>query len=242
MKHLKTLLLSSLLFIQASANADDIQHKISIQHKTSTKQDAGIGIGAIIGGALVGPPGAIIGAAGGSWFGARETKADKKIASLEKQLNAKSIELAYQQNEYAKTRAEFQKEFQRVVHSQEIQSLEKLSQGISYVIYYKTNDAEIRHDIRPQIQQLVELIKPYPQIQIQIEGHADHRGSENYNLALSKKRIDKVRAEFINAGISYKRLQTQAYGERKTTAKRGDTEAYMFDRRVTINLSLDREA
>ena len=231
----KTLLFVSLLGIQSIASADDIQHL------SSTKESTGFGVGAIIGGLLAGPPGAIIGAAGGSWFGHRETEADKTIAKLEKELNAKSIELAYQQNELATTKVAFQNEFQRVVHSQEIQSLEKLSKGISYVIYYKTNDAEIRHDIRPQIKQLIELIKPYPQIQVQIEGHADSRGTEQYNLALSKKRINKVRAEFINAGISDKRLHGHAYGEKQTRATKGDTEAYVFDRRVTINLTLDRE-
>lgn len=236
MKFLNILLFISLLGIQSIANADDIQNI------SSTKENAGFGIGAIIGGLLAGPPGAIIGAAGGTWFGNRETIADKTIAALEKELNAKSMELAYQQNELAYIRETFKEELQHVVHSQEIQSLEKLSQGISYVIYYKTNDAEIRQDVRPQIQQLVELIKPYPQIQIQIEGHADFHGSEKYNMALSKKRIDKVRDEFISAGISSNRLQTHAYGERQTTAKQGDNEAYVFDRRVTINLTLDREA
>ncbi len=235
MKIFNTILFISLLGIQSIATADDIQ-QIS-----SAKEGTGFGIGALIGGLLAGPPGAIIGAAGGSWFGTRETEADNTIASLEKQLNVKSIELAYQQNELANTREAFKQEFQHVVHSQEIQSLEKLSQGISYVIYYKTNDAEIRNDIRPQIQQLVELVKPYPQIKIQIEGHADYRGSESYNMNLSKKRINNVRSEFINAGISSQRLQYHAYGERQSTAQQGDNEAYMFDRRVTINLTLNHE-
>jgi len=231
----KTLLFASLLSIQSIANADDIQHL------SSKKESAGFGVGAIIGGLLAGPPGAIIGAAGGSWFGHRETETDRTIAKLEKELNAKSIELAYKQNELATTKADFQNEFQRVVHSQEIKSLEKLSQGISYVIYYKTNDDSIRQDIRPQIKQLIELIKPYPQIQVQIEGHADSRGSEKYNMALSRKRINKVRTEFINAGIPDERLRTHAYGEKQTRATEGDIEAYVFDRRVTINLTLDRE-
>ncbi len=235
MKLSKTILFISLLGIQTLANADDVQHI------SSAKENAGFGIGAIIGGLLAGPPGVIIGAAGGTWFGNRKTEADREIAALEKALNTKSMELAYQQNEMKYIREAFNKELQHVVHSQEIQSLEKLSQGISYVIYYKTNDSEIRQDINPQIQQLAELIKPYPQIQIQIEGYADFRGSENYNLALSKERINKVRNKFIDAGISENRLQTHAYGERLTTAEQGDKEAYVFDRRVTINLTLNRE-
>jgi outer membrane protein OmpA-like peptidoglycan-associated protein len=235
MKLLKTIFFINLLATQSIANADDIQHI------ASTKENAGFGIGAIVGGLLAGPAGAIIGAAGGSWFGTRETQADKAIADLEKELNAKSMELAYQQNELDYIREQFKNELQHVVHSQEIQSLEKLSQGISYIIYYKTNDAEIRHDIRPKIQQLVKLIKPYQQIQIQIEGHTDFRGSEEYNLSLSKKRIDNVRSEFINAGVSSNRLQTHAYGEKQTSAKLGDEESYIFDRRVTISLTLSQE-
>jgi sortase system peptidoglycan-associated protein len=235
-KIFKRYLLVSLLSIQSVAHADDIQHI------SSNKENAGFGIGAIIGGLLAGPPGAIVGAAGGAWLGTRETQTDKAIASLEKELNAKSIELAFQQNELANTRAEFHNEFQRVVQNREIQSLEKLSQGISYVIYYKTNDEEIRHDVRPQIQKLAELVKSYPQIQIQIEGHADRRGSKVYNLALSKRRIDRVRSEFLKVGIPDNRLQMHAYGEHKASVIRGDQEALFFDRRVTINLTLDREA
>ena len=232
----RTLLIFSLLGMQSIANADDIQHI------SSTKESAGFSVGAIIGGLLAGPPGAIIGAAGGSWFGHRETESDKTIAKLEKELNAKSIELAFQQNELAASKNKFEKEFQRVVHSKEIQSLEKLSQGISYVIYYKTDDDSIRRDVLAQVQQLIQLIKPYPQIQIVIEGHADLRGSEQYNLALSNKRINKVRSEFINAGIPAKRLHSYAYGEKQTQTKLGETEEYIFDRRVTINLTLNREA
>lgn len=237
MKSSHALVLISLLLFQSFVSADDIQHK-----PLPNKEGAGFSIGAIIGGLLAGPPGVIVGAASGGWFGNHKAESDRMIAALEKELNAKSIELAYQQNELANTKAKFQEEFKQVVLSNEIRSLEKLSQGISYVIYYKTNDVEIQNEVLPRIQQLANLVKPYPQIKIQIEGYADFRGSENYNLNLSKKRIESVRSEFLKAGIPNKRLQTHAYGEYRAMAKEGDKEAYVFDRRVTINLTLDREA
>lgn len=212
------------------------------QNSDPTKGNVGFGLGALIGGLLAGPPGAVVGAASGTWFGVREADNDNTIATLEKELNAKSIELAYQQNELTKTKATFEKEFQKVKYNNEIQSLEKLSQGISYVVYYRTNDAEIREDIYPQIHQLAELIKPFPQIKIQIAGYADQRGSKDFNLNLSKKRVDNVQAIFINAGVPNQRLQLQAHGENAATANIGDTEGYIFDRKVTINLTLDREA
>ncbi|MFT5396125.1 MAG: outer membrane protein OmpA-like peptidoglycan-associated protein [Gammaproteobacteria bacterium] len=237
MKLITTLTLVLLLSTQFNVNAKEVQ-----QDPYPTKGNVGFGLGALIGGLLAGPPGAVIGAASGTWFGVRETDTDTTIAAQEKELNAQSIELTYQQNELANTKKKFKEEFQQVVNNREIQSLEKLSQGISYVIYYKTNDAEIRTDVLPQIRQLAELIKPYPKIKIQIAGYADHRGSLDFNLLLSKKRADKVRAAFIDAGISNQRFQLQAHGERAATAKQGDKEAYVFDRRVTINLTMDMEA
>ena len=236
MKSTHILLLASLISIQTQVRADDIQHALQ-----ANKEVSGFRIGALIGGLLAGPPGAILGATSGGWFGVREAETDKTIASIEKQLNAKSIELAYQQNELANTKAQYEKEFQQVVLNREIQSLEKLSNGISYVVYYKTNATEIRTDVRPQIQQLAELIKPYSKIQIRIEGYADRRGTEQYNQLLSKERIRHVRAEFLKAGIPSNRLQTQAYGERRAAAEKDDHESYVFDRRVTINLTLDHE-
>ena len=236
MKFLKTIILISLISLQSIVAANDIQTE-----PASTKENIGFGIGTLIGGVLAGPIGVVIGAGGGTWLGARENKTDKTIASLEKELNAKSIEIAYQQNELAETKEKYKKEFQKVMLNKETRSLEKLSEGISYVIYYKTNEAEIHHAILPEIQKLANLIKTYPEIKIQISGYADYRGSDNHNLVLSKERVSNVRTEFIKAGISNQRFQTHAHGESKASANEGDTESYVFDRRVTISLTLNQE-
>ena len=236
MKTLKAMILISIICFQSIVVANDNQNE-----PASHKENIGFGLGTLIGGMLAGPVGVIVGAGGGTWLGARENETDETIANLEKELNAKSIEIAYQQNELAETKRKFHEEFQKVVHSQETQSLEKLSQGISYVIYYKTNDAKINLAVLPKIKNLASLIKTYPQIQIQINGYTDFRGSNKYNLALSKERIRNVKSEFISAGISNQRFQTHAYGEHKASAYEGDTESYVFDRRVTINLSLNKE-
>ena len=86
MKFLKTIILISLISLQSIVAANDIQTE-----PASTKENVGFGIGTLIGGVLAGPIGVVIGAGGGTWLGARENKTDKTIASLEKELNAKSI-------------------------------------------------------------------------------------------------------------------------------------------------------
>ena len=236
MKLFKTIILIGLISIQSIAVANDNK-----QNYASTKENVGFGVGSLIGGLIAGPIGVIVGASGGTWLGARENETDETIANLEKKLNEKSIEIAYQQNELAETKRKFHEQFQKVVNSQETRSLEKLSQGISYVIYYKTNEAEIHHAILPEIQKLANLIKTYPEIKIQINGYTDYRGSNSHNLVLSKERVNNVQAEFIKAGISNQRFQTHAHGESKASAYEGDTESYVFDRRVTISLTLNQE-
>ena len=235
MKLFKTLILICLIGYQ-SVNAEDTETNYA-----STKENIGFGLGSLIGGLIAGPVGAVVGAGGGGWLGDRENKTDETIASLEKELNEKSIQLAYQQNELAETKSKFQQEFQKVMLKKEIHSLEKLSDGISYTIYYKTNDAKINQDILPEIHNLAKLLKEYPKIQIQISGYTDYRGSDNYNLKLSKERIENVRNEFLKVGITNNRFQIQAHGEREASAYEGDSESYVFDRRVTINLTLNQE-
>ncbi len=233
---IKSGLLISLLLSQPLVSANE-----AIQEQDQTKASVGFGLGAIIGGLIAGPPGFVIGAASGGLFGGHEDKHDQEIETLENELNIKTIELAFQQNELAKTRASFENEFKRVMLDREIRELQKLSQGISYVIYFKTNDASINQDVMPRISQLADLIKPYPQIKIRIEGFADARGDAASNEALSQNRINSVKKVFVKSGITNKRIQTQAFGEQHAKASQRDIEEYIYDRRVTINLTLDKE-
>ena len=63
--------------------------------KPQLPENIGFGLGTLVGGVLAGPIGVIVGASGGTWLGARESETDETIAALEKELNAKSIEIAY---------------------------------------------------------------------------------------------------------------------------------------------------
>ena len=236
MKLFKTIILIGLIGIQSIAVANDNK-----QNYASTKENVGFGVGSLIGGLIAGPIGVVVGAGSGIWLGDRENKTDESIANLEKELNEKNIQIAYQQNELTKTKVKFQQEFQKVLNKNEMHSLKKLSDGISYTIYYKTNDAQINNNVLPEIKKLASLLKEYPTIQIQINGYTDYRGTDSDNLILSKKRIENVRDEFIKAGISEQRFQMHAYGEREAFAYEGDQESYVFDRRVKIKLTLNQE-
>jgi sortase system peptidoglycan-associated protein len=217
-------------------------YALDLPHTPSTgKENAGFGIGAIIGGLLGGPPGIVIGAAGGTWLGARDTKKDNEIVSLEKRLQDKKIEIAYLQSEFVRVQSQFAQDIQKVKLEQNRSALEQLSQGISLTVYFRTDSADINTEIKPRIKRLVELIREFPEISVQLEGHADRRGTITHNMELSKERIKGVQNEMVNAGLSKQRIQVHAYGESQAIATDSDIEGYIFDRRVTLHLTLDTE-
>jgi sortase system peptidoglycan-associated protein len=207
----------------------------------TNKENTGFGIGAIIGGLLGGPPGIVIGAAGGTWLGAHDSGKDNEIATLGKRLQDKEVELAYLQSEFAKARSRFASDLQNVKLEKEKTALKQLSHGISLAIYFRTDSADITPETAPRIKRLVKLISQFPEIRLQLEGHADRRGSKTHNMKLSQKRINTVRGELMNAGFPEQRIHTHAYGEAQAVADGDDIEGFIFDRKVIIQLTLDTE-
>lgn len=202
-------------------------HAAPPEQAASTKSDLGFGIGALVGGLLGGPPGAVIGAAGGAWIGAHEHKQDKARAAMDAELTRSRSELAALSSKLAKARA--------AAHAHAL-SLEELRQGVSFDVYFRTDKATIEPELRRQLAELAETLRSYPGVSIDLSGYADRRGTPRYNQHLSQRRAAAVRRVLTRAGIPKARIHTEAYGDSRATAAIGDTEGYVFDRRVTLRL------
>ena len=76
-----------------------------------------------------------------------------------------------------------------------------------------------RHDLSPEaeatLQKQAALLQLYPQIVITIEGHADERGTREYNLALGERRADAVRNYLTALGVSADRVTVISYGKER---------------------------
>ncbi len=214
---------------------------MATEEAASDKEGIGFGLGAIVGGLIAGPPGAVIGAAAGTWFGGKETQEDKKLHALEKQVQDKEIEIAYLQEQFDLAQSRFEHDLQKVKLERVIKSLDSISNGITFSIHFRTASYSLEQDLNEKINKLAQLLQHYPNIQILLEGYADERGSRPYNFELSKKRLNNVRAALTNAGIPANRINAHAYGETRATSAIGDMEGYMFDRRVIILLTLDKQ-
>ena len=80
-------------------------------------------------------------------------------------------------------------------------------------IYFDFDKWEIRPDAAKILNTLVGLLKKYPYMEIEVSAHTDARGSNEYNLELSKKRAASTLEYLVSQGIDRNRLKSIGYGE-----------------------------
>ena len=80
-------------------------------------------------------------------------------------------------------------------------------------VFFDFNKANIRADETSTAQSDAQFLIQHPDIKIQIAGHCDDRGSEEYNLALGASRADTLKEAFTRDGVSADRISTISYGK-----------------------------
>ncbi len=93
-----------------------------------------------------------------------------------------------------------------------------------------------KYDIRPGdaaiLKEDAALLKKYPNVKIQIEGHCDERGTVEYNLALGERRANKAKDYLVSLGISTARISTISYGKERPLDPGHNDEAWAKNRRA----------
>ena len=84
---------------------------------------------------------------------------------------------------------------------------------LNIIIYFNLDDYFIRPDAEVELAKIVELLKLYPNLKIDIRSHTDSRQSASYNVRLSNFRANATKKYLINKGISPDRLTAKGYGE-----------------------------
>jgi len=95
-----------------------------------------------------------------------------------------------------------------------------------------------KYNIRPGdgeiLNQNAALLKKYPKIRIQVEGHCDERGTVEYNLALGERRANSAKNYLASHGVSPSRISTISYGKEKPLDPGHNEEAWAKNRRAHI--------
>ena len=80
-------------------------------------------------------------------------------------------------------------------------------------IKFDYNKANIRPDAEVELTKIVEVMREYPKMKIDIRSHTDSRGADSYNLKLSDRRAKATLEWIVKQGIDRKRLKAKGYGE-----------------------------
>jgi len=102
-------------------------------------------------------------------------------------------------------------------------------------VYFDTDKYNIDSEDAASLRRQAEYLSQYSSARATVEGHADERGTRDYNLALGERRANAAKNYLVSLGISESRLTTVSYGEERPAATGSNEAAWARNRRaVTV--------
>jgi peptidoglycan-associated lipoprotein len=111
-------------------------------------------------------------------------------------------------------------------------SVEEFRITIGDRVFFDFDSYVIRPDGEETLKKQAAWLFQYPQYNATVEGHADERGTREYNLALGERRASAVKNYLVALGIDPSRIQTISYGKERPEALGHDEDAWAQNRRV----------
>ena len=115
-------------------------------------------------------------------------------------------------------------------------SAEKLAQ-VGDTVNFDFDSAELTVSARSTLNRQSAFLSVNPDLMIVIEGHADERGTREYNLALGERRATAVRDYLVAKGINSARVRTVSYGKERPAVSGSDEAAWAKNRRAATVLN-----
>jgi peptidoglycan-associated lipoprotein len=113
-------------------------------------------------------------------------------------------------------------------------ALEELER-LGMVIYFDFDRAEIKSEYVSVVAAHARYLNSNPGRKVRLEGHADERGSREYNIGLGERRAQAVRRALLLQGVTEDQIVTVSYGEERPAVLGSDEEAYARNRRVEVS-------
>ena len=99
-------------------------------------------------------------------------------------------------------------------------------------IHFDYDRSEILSDSESVLREKLDILRANPEVRLRIEGHADERGSTEYNLALGSRRAESARQFLSGFGLDADRFATVSFGEERPLVSQSDEEAWAQNRRA----------
>lgn len=102
------------------------------------------------------------------------------------------------------------------------------------VIYFELDSSQVRQEFVPVVAAHAQYLASHPQQHVILSGHADERGSSEYNIALGEQRAKSVERMMRSQGVTASQLEIVSYGEEKPAVSGGGESAWQMNRRVEV--------
>lgn len=104
-------------------------------------------------------------------------------------------------------------------------------------VFFDTDQYNIDASDRATLDSQAAWLRRYPNVRVTVEGHADERGTRDYNIALGQRRAEAARNYLVSAGIDAARIAVISYGKERPEALGSDESAWAQNRRaVTVTV------
>jgi peptidoglycan-associated lipoprotein len=113
----------------------------------------------------------------------------------------------------------------------------KVGRGTYGPIYFPYDGAELDERARTELSALGDWMAAHPALHVQIAGHTDERGTDEYNLSLGERRAGSAQAYLHRLGVPADRITTISYGEERPAVDGSDERSWNLNRRCELVLA-----
>ena len=115
-------------------------------------------------------------------------------------------------------------------------TVEFLASGVPDRVFFATNKSSLTTASRATLRKQATFLRKNKNLNVTIEGHADERGTREYNLALGEKRASAVKDYLISVGINSERVSVVSYGKERPQVLGSNKAAWSMNRRSVTTI------
>ncbi len=126
------------------------------------------------------------------------------------------------------------KGYQEVTKNVEMKPIKPGNGIVLHNIFFETGIYALKETSKNELIRIIELMKYYPSLRVEIQGNTDNVGGESFNLDLSQKRASVVKNYLVERGVEATRLEANGYGYSKPRATNDTPEGKALNRRIEM--------
>jgi peptidoglycan-associated lipoprotein len=111
---------------------------------------------------------------------------------------------------------------------------EILTSEVGDRVFFDFDKSDLKPEARRTVERWAGFLKQYPNLTVTIEGHADERGTREYNLALGERRANSAKNFLVSLGVDARRVATISYGKERPAVVGSNEAAWSQNRRAVM--------